>query len=919
MTENKILHTVHTLFEPGDVIEIRLKKGGKLYSGYYDYAHFEKLADDVKKYDILAGTEAIYYTVNPVQDVLLARCNNRIEKADITTSDDHIKYRKYLPIDIDPIRPTKTSSTDIQHNQSIELAHDVAKKMTDIYGWPEPIIGDSGNGAHLLYRIDEPNTPESKDLVDAALTGIIEANKTDNGIKIEKWANAGRIWKLYGTMNRKGDSLPEMNIHHRRSKLLQVPDDVQTVTTEQLQAMAGTSTTEKEAQPAKSKPKKIKGIFDVKGWMDKHNIKVVRTKNDPGLTVYVLESCPINSDHTGNREAVIMQEDGGKLAFKCHHDSCKDKHWSDVREKYEPGYKVKAEKTNNLPLFMDGKQFIPKVLGDDILSQYSIVTFPDSLDVAIFKDGVFNIAKGAQLLQEIITDKLGEDFQKNRLHEVITYIQISTYTSREEMNTHTHLINVRNGMYDVQEDKLLPHDPKYKSTIQLNVVHDVKAECPAICKFLSEVTTNEGQAKVIQYAGYSCTPDIKFQKTLLIDGPQQNGKSTFLEMVCHMIGQENTSQQSLQSLNDDRFARERLNNKLVNFYGDLPARKLHDNSVFKMLTSDQYIDGEKKYGQKFRYKNTIHQMYALNKVPELSDPDEMAFFRRLICVSFPTSFEGKADRDLSNKITTESEISGFFNLAMTGLRILIEMDEFAYNKSVEDIQKEYLNKSNPVATFLEECTEYSNEEIGKKGLYETFKEWCKKCNVTTTPDINQFSVHMKKMGYEDYRTGKAPREYRWCNINYITEGVDIRPSNEKGLDAYNQQQEAQTSERPTKNHILSYANTKDILYSGYVEENVHFSRSVGRIGPKTQTEDTTEGVQRSTKPSDASDASQRDKVKAVKDIIMSLKDKNGIRVNHEDIKSQAEQEGITDTDTIMLHLVKDGLICDTGDKLYMVV
>ena len=616
----------------------------------------------------------------------------------------------------------------------------------------------------------------------------------------------------------------------------------------------------------------------------------------------------------GNCKDFPCDNSGGHLRGDpvCTQFNVKDK--KDLRVYKAPG--------EELPEFMEGKRFVPKVLGDRVLNEYPIITHPDSMEVAVYQDGVFNIEKGTQLLQEIITDKLGEYFQKNRLNEVYTYIQISTYTSREEMNKHTYLINVRNGMYDVKEDKLLPHDPKYKSTIQLNVVYDPAAECPAICKFLSEVTTNEGQAKVIQYAGYSCTPDIKFQRTLLIDGPQQNGKSTFLEMVCHMIGQENTSQQSLQSLNDDRFAREQLNNKLVNFYGDLPAKKLHDNSVFKMLTSDQYIDGEKKYGQKFRYKNTIHQLYALNKVPELSDPDELAFFRRLICVSFPKSFEGEADRDLSNKITTETEISGFFNMAMTGLRILIEMDEFSYNKSVEEIQKEYLNKSDPVSAFLDECTEYSSGEIGKKGLYETFKAWCKQHNIPVTLKDIPFAKLMSKLGYEDYRKSTGAREYYWVNIGYVTEGVEfggIRPSTDIYSDGYKQQQKTHPSERPSKNHILSYANIKSIIYSGYVEKNVLSTRTLGRIDHKAQSEDTTESVQVKPITRTDSDGSQRDRIKTVKNIIIEVQAKNDNRAPHEDIVLTAESQGIRDTDKIISELVKTGSICEAKDKLYMVI
>lgn len=548
-----------------------------------------------------------------------------------------------------------------------------------------------------------------------------------------------------------------------------------------------------------------------------------------------------------------------------------------------------------LPEFMDGKRFVPKVLGDDILKHYNIVTFPDSMDIGLFINGVFNIANGAQLLQEIITEKLDDFFQKNRLQEVITYIQISTYTSREEMNKYTYLINVRNGMYDVMEDKLLPHDQKYKSTIQLNVVYDPAAECPVISKFLSEVTTPEGQAKVIQYAGYACTPDIKFQRTLLIDGPQQNGKSTFLEMLCHMIGQENTSQQSIQSLNDDRFAREQLNNKLVNFYGDLPAKKLHDNSVFKMLTSDQYIDGEKKYGQKFRYKNTIHQMYALNKVPELSDPGELAFFRRLLCVTFPKSFEGEADRGLSKKITTDTEISGFFNYAMVGLRILLEMDEFCYNKTVEDIQKEYLNKSNPVATFLDECTEYCSGEIIKKGLYETFKAWCEQYNVSLTIKDNSFAQAMIKMGYESYRKSGGTRDRYWLNIGYITEGKHLYKSVQaiENLDDYKRHQSAQPSRLPGSNHILNYTNIKYIIYSGYREKNATFTWEPGRIDIEPLAEDTHFVGQANYGARTTLDGSQRDTVNFIKSTILNL-----------------QVDGKTPITTVLDHAIDNGITFD---------
>jgi hypothetical protein len=89
-------------------------------------------------------------------------------------------------------------------------------------GWPEPVVGDSGNGYHLLYRIDLPNDRGSLELV----KGVLEAlafKFSDEAVEVDTTTcNAARIWKLYGTTARKGDDAGDRP--HRRSRLLKVPE-----------------------------------------------------------------------------------------------------------------------------------------------------------------------------------------------------------------------------------------------------------------------------------------------------------------------------------------------------------------------------------------------------------------------------------------------------------------------------------------------------------------------------------------------------------------------------------------------------------------------------------------------------------------------------------------------------------------------
>lgn len=362
MSSDEILNTLHTLYGPDDVIEIRIiRKKGKSKStdsGYYDYAHFDKCAEDISKIDGLPGIPAIYCTVNPVQKILLARSHNRLTQgADSTTNGEQIKYRKYLPFDIDPVRPAGTSSTDEMHDKSIEKAHEVKEWLSE-KGFPVPIVGDSGNGAHLLYRIDEPNTPEAKELIENVQKAVVTAlsHPDKDGIDIQGFADANRIWKVYGTITKKGDEIHDIGIRHRRSKLLEVPDDIKIVTTDILISVGelyekyvdAVNLIQDKAEPQQTNKEK----FDIKAWMDKYDIHVVRTKQERNKTIYVLETCPLNPDHTGNKEAVIIQESNGRLGFKCHHNSCDGKGWKDVRDKIEPKPKekntTKGNTTDNL-------------------------------------------------------------------------------------------------------------------------------------------------------------------------------------------------------------------------------------------------------------------------------------------------------------------------------------------------------------------------------------------------------------------------------------------------------------------------------------------------------------------------------------------------------------------------------------------
>lgn len=320
------------LYEQGQVVELRIPKVDnkkRTDSGYF--TDMGMLAAAAAKYDGRAA--GVYITLNPVEPALLARAKNHIrEWAELTTSDEYIAQRRWLPIDCDPKvngkkRPAGVSSTDAEHQAAIEKAQAIQDWLSAA-GWPDPIVADSGNGGALLYRVDLPNDKESADLIAACLKALA-ARFDDQTADIDTAVfNAARIWKLYGTLAGKGDSTVERP--HRRAGLLTVPESSRPVPHSLLQTLARSL----------DQPKPTNGTrpaIDARDWLSKHGLSIAGEKTGKdGSTIYTLDTCPFNADHAAP-DACVIQHRSGALVFKCLHSSCQSYDWRALREKMEPG------------------------------------------------------------------------------------------------------------------------------------------------------------------------------------------------------------------------------------------------------------------------------------------------------------------------------------------------------------------------------------------------------------------------------------------------------------------------------------------------------------------------------------------------------------------------------------------------------
>lgn len=323
--ETQIRYTFELLKKPEDVIEVRCITSRSNYSGYFK--NVDNIIKELPRY----SNGNVYFVLNKISDGCYSREQHEtfVEKAKNTTSDGDISLREWLLIDVDPKRPSGVSSTNEEKNNAKLVINNVFSFLRDI-GFAEPIVCDSGNGFHLLYKIALENTEANKLLMQTVLQ-VLDLYFSNGKCDIDKTVfNASRITKLYGTDSKKGNNTDDRP--HRQSSILKVPKAIKETPYQLLLKVAGMmpAPEEKTYQNNYGKDR-----FDLKSFIRENNIKVKSELNFQGGTKYILDHCLFDHSHK-SKDAALFELQNGAVAYKCLHNSCSGYKWQDVRKMFEP-------------------------------------------------------------------------------------------------------------------------------------------------------------------------------------------------------------------------------------------------------------------------------------------------------------------------------------------------------------------------------------------------------------------------------------------------------------------------------------------------------------------------------------------------------------------------------------------------------
>lgn len=352
--------------------------------------------------------------------------------------------------------------------------------------------------------------------------------------------------------------------------------------------------------------------------------------------------------------------------------------------------------------------------------------------------GVFD-QHGEMVLQRRLVERLGDAYRSGRQREIVARVTGHTETPIEDIGGPTGRLCVANGVLDLRpltdggDPVLREHSPEYRFRSAARAPFDPDAECPRFEAFIGEVVRDDDRETLQEYAGYTLMHwGQPYKRAALLLGPQDSGKSTFLDVIVAVLGETNVSGENLDSLVNSRWGVAETYRKFANITNELDTNALYSLGRFKTLVGgDSLISAERKGENKFDFRPTAKHMFAANEVPPAKDADD-AFHERWLHVSFPRSIpKHEQEKNLDGRII-EDELAGVLNWMIEGYARLVQQDGFSRDPYVADKRERWESYGDSIKRFKHNCLDATgdpDEAVVKEIAYALYTAYCEHIGV----------------------------------------------------------------------------------------------------------------------------------------------------------------------------------------------
>lgn len=372
------------------------------------------------------------------------------------------------------------------------------------------------------------------------------------------------------------------------------------------------------------------------------------------------------------------------------------------------------------PIFFNGSTFLFDKFATYIKNNNHVVKINSQLH--IYKDGIY-VDGQEEIEAEMI--KHIPNLNRAKRAEVMSYLDILI---RENVQmASANLIAFKNGIYNLVDDSFVEFSPEYIITNKIGWNYNPAAESELVENTLNKMACSDPDIKNLleEVIGYCFYRRNELRKAFILTGDKANGKSTFLDMVKTVLGDENTAALDLKELGE-RFKTAELFGKLANIGDDIGDEFIANPAIFKKLVTGDRVNVERKGQNPFDFNNYSKFLFSANNIPRIKDKTG-AVLDRLAIIPFNATFS-KADPDyrpyIKYELRQQENIEYLILLGIKGLKRVLENASFSKSMKVERELKEYEETNNPIIGFYSEVGEDEIENEPTKTVYRKYQEYC---------------------------------------------------------------------------------------------------------------------------------------------------------------------------------------------------
>ncbi|TWH82564.1 DNA primase family protein [Sedimentibacter saalensis] len=412
--------------------------------------------------------------------------------------------------------------------------------------------------------------------------------------------------------------------------------------------------------------------------------------------------------------------------------------------------------------------FNANVCAKHLIKRCDIYSIKDGRLFFYHKGGFYDelsVVKLGKIIRTVLHEGRSNSWKSQHEQEIVKALQREAKCV-EDMNMEKDVINLKNGILNLDTFEILAHNPQYLSTIQLPISYDNKALAPRFIQFLKEITCGDNELIVViqEMIAYLLSSDMKAEKAFFLLGSGANGKSVLTTIITYLIGKDNISSIPLSEFNK-QFGLEGIINKKVNIAAEneMGGKSLNTEN-FKAIISGDNIEINIKYKPSISYRPTCKLVFVTNNLPDTLDITN-GFFRKIMIIPFLRTFKPEERNvNLTNELL--EELPGILNWAIEGLKRLRE-NNFIFSKCkvIEEYTNNYCLEQNPVKEFFMEHVKVAKD-----------------CKTKQSDFYKKYIYWLALQGIDDKGT-KAVQTF-WKNFKIVLENEQIKINRKKVTGVY---------------------------------------------------------------------------------------------------------------------------------------